>query len=1041
MINVTLQMHNWHIEDKTPYISIGKAGENNAVTIFLKGDDLIYANPEENLDVEYFLDICDENDIMTANTQAFTQSEDDEGNVIFSTALMREFIGREGVKRLQVRCVVTNDKLEEIGTYESNVFHAIVRKNSGFGYKYDLAYFQQMVNNLKLTIETSLQNIMQDIMKKSVYDKNLNGIVDNAEKVVNPLVIYQNEEGTDVVTYDGSRQVSINISNTGGGGGGGGTTNYNMLNNKPSINGVVLENDKTNLQLGIPTKTSDLNNDSGFLTTNDVYTKIQTYNKTELDDKFNLKANESDLSRVAFTGSYDDLADKPTGNVTGVKGSAEVLYRQGNVNITKDNIGLGNVGNFKAVSTVANQGLTEEEKANARANIGAGDSGFDGDYNHLINKPDLGTSASKDVAESGDASTTQVVKGDDTRLTNARPASDVSAWAKAPNKPAYTASEVGTYNKSEIDNMIASVTQQLDWKPSVETYNDIATTYPNPQDGWTVVVRDTNYTYRFNGTEWVNISANSIPNATTTVDGLMTSDKVIKLNSIESGAQVNTVLGVKGGAETDYRQGNVNITKENIGLGNVPNVSTNNQTVTYSDASTLANLVSGESLAVAFSKIKKAISELISHIGNMNNPHNVTASQLNLADVATSGSYNDLTDIPPSVSGLDYTIDGNTHGATIQNSVDTWIDNNTTYIPNVATGLFAHVEGFSDTISVTTASGKGSHAEGYGATASGECSHAENINTEASAYSSHAEGYLTTASNHSAHAEGRATTASGEQSHAEGYNSTASGNISHAEGYNSNADGRSSHAEGEDTDAMGDHSHAEGYGSAANGDDAHAEGHNTIANEDYSHAEGNTTQATGYGAHAEGNLTIASGDYSHAQGYNTESQGKYQTVLGKYNVLQGGNGVSDPSNTDYALIIGNGTASNARSNALAVKWNGNIVFADGTELTPNEILNIKNSQWKSVVITEQGVTTNVTIEPFTVYIITNRVSDINFTFSTAWNESPYTLEAVLDISIGNSAPTFTFPSDLNIDMPIIEANSNYECSVGFMGLIGKKWSN
>ena len=34
-------------------------------------------------------------------------------------------------------------------------------------------------------------------------------------------------------------------------------------------------------------------------------------------------------------------------------------------------IGLGNVGNFKAVSTVASQGLTDTEKSNARANIGA----------------------------------------------------------------------------------------------------------------------------------------------------------------------------------------------------------------------------------------------------------------------------------------------------------------------------------------------------------------------------------------------------------------------------------------------------------------------------------------------------------------------------------------------------------------------------------------------------------------------------------------------------------------------------------------------
>ena len=39
---------------------------------------------------------------------------------------------------------------------------------------------------------------------------------------------------------------------------------------------------------------------------------------------------------------------------------------------TASDIGLGNVGNFKAVSTVASQGLSDTEKSNARANIGAG---------------------------------------------------------------------------------------------------------------------------------------------------------------------------------------------------------------------------------------------------------------------------------------------------------------------------------------------------------------------------------------------------------------------------------------------------------------------------------------------------------------------------------------------------------------------------------------------------------------------------------------------------------------------------------------------
>lgn len=49
---------------------------------------------------------------------------------------------------------------------------------------------------------------------------------------------------------------------------GSGTTNYNNLSNKPRVNDVVLEGNKTSEDLGIniPTKLSDLEND-GYLVT------------------------------------------------------------------------------------------------------------------------------------------------------------------------------------------------------------------------------------------------------------------------------------------------------------------------------------------------------------------------------------------------------------------------------------------------------------------------------------------------------------------------------------------------------------------------------------------------------------------------------------------------------------------------------------------------------------------------------------------------------------------------------------------------------
>lgn len=77
------------------------------------------------------------------------------------------------------------------------------------------------------------------------------------------------------------------------------------------------------------------------------------------------------------------------------------------------------------------------------------------------------------------------------------------------------------YTKLEIDNKFNELNVGLDWKESVATFDDIATTYPNPQDGWTVNTKDTDITYRYTGTTWIAISANAIPLASQTTDGKM----------------------------------------------------------------------------------------------------------------------------------------------------------------------------------------------------------------------------------------------------------------------------------------------------------------------------------------------------------------------------------------------------------------------------------------------------------------------------------------------------------------------------------------
>ena len=92
---------------------------------------------------------------------------------------------------------------------------------------------------------------------------------------------------------------------------------------------------------------------------------------------------------------------------------------------TASEVGLGNVGNFKAVSTVASQGLSNTEKSNARANIGAGTSSFSGSYNDLSNKPTIPTKTSQLTNDSGYTTNTGTVTSVKVGSTSYSPSSGV----------------------------------------------------------------------------------------------------------------------------------------------------------------------------------------------------------------------------------------------------------------------------------------------------------------------------------------------------------------------------------------------------------------------------------------------------------------------------------------------------------------------------------------------------------------------------------------------------------------------------------------
>ena len=91
----------------------------------------------------------------------------------------------------------------------------------------------------------------------------------------------------------------------------GGVSNYSDLDNKPSINDVILVGNKTLDDLNIaskdsiPVSTSQLTNDSGFITT----IPEEYVTDTELEAKNYVTT--SSLATVAISGSYADITNKP----------------------------------------------------------------------------------------------------------------------------------------------------------------------------------------------------------------------------------------------------------------------------------------------------------------------------------------------------------------------------------------------------------------------------------------------------------------------------------------------------------------------------------------------------------------------------------------------------------------------------------------------------------------------------------------------------------------------------------------------------------
>lgn len=95
------------------------------------------------------------------------------------------------------------------------------------------------------------------------------------------------------------------------------------------------------------------------------------------------------------------------------------------------------------------------------------------------------------------------------------------------------------------------------------------------------------------------------------------------------------------------------VTKAQVGLGNVPNVTTNDQTPTVDESAPLENIESGETISRMLGKIWRAITSLFTHTQNVGdpllsknkgNPHGTTAASIGAAGKQHTHSTTDIND-------------------------------------------------------------------------------------------------------------------------------------------------------------------------------------------------------------------------------------------------------------------------------------------------------------------------------------------------------------------------------------------------------------
>ena len=354
----------------------------------------------------------------------------------------------------------------------------------------------------------------------------------------------------------------------------------------------------------IPDKTSQLDNDSGYITDSALtdYAK-----KTEIPTKTSELTNDSGYITNTALEPYAKTVDIPT--KTSQLNNDSGYITANDVPVKSVDGATGNVVT-NAVKTTT-QTLTDAQKQQARTNIGAGTSSFDGDYNSLTNKPTIPTKTSQLTNDSG-------------FITNAA----LTGYAKTTDIPTKT---------SQLDNDSHYITASEAPVQSVNTKTGVVVlTQDDVGDGTTYVRTHNDFTNVLKAQ--INTNKDNIAMAEGDIDGLQTDVGTLKTNV----SSLQTALTSK----QDVIVGAASTITDNNLVADRALISNSSGKVAVSNVtSTELGYLDGVTSNVQTQLNKKLEKAPVTSVNNKTG-----AVQLNASDV---GALPDTTVIPSKTSQLD----------------------------------------------------------------------------------------------------------------------------------------------------------------------------------------------------------------------------------------------------------------------------------------------------------------------------------------------------------------------------------------------------